>query len=61
MNSDYHVKYVHEVRQVIQGKPQRQVTQCNCGETCPEKTIPFNQQLHDLDHVSSVLFVCTSK
>lgn len=37
MNSDDHVKYVHEVRQVIQGEPHRQVTQCDCSETCPNR------------------------
>lgn len=50
MNSDYHVKYVHKIRQVIQCEPHRQVTQCDCSETCPKKTITFNKQPHDLEY-----------
>ncbi len=38
MNGDDHVSHVHEVRQVVQCEPHRQVAQCYCGEACPEKT-----------------------
>lgn len=68
MNCDDHVRNIHEVWQIVQCEPHRQVTQGNCCEARPKKTFQWMPndyrlyaQVYDSYLILIILHVCTSK
>lgn len=63
VNSDDHVNNIHEVWQIVQRKPHRQVAHGNSSEACPEETEVHMSSIenHRLDIWCAISHACTSE